>query len=74
MAAAGSAGGRKAFRSRPTSGSAGDAKHTRFVVDLTRKIDVRAFTLATRFRVVVDLPQVTFQLPAARRAIMVAVW
>ena len=43
---------------------AGDAKHSRFVVDLSRKIDVRAFTLGDPFRVVVDLPQVTFQLPA----------
>jgi N-acetylmuramoyl-L-alanine amidase len=42
---------------------AGDAKHSRFVVDLSRKIDVRAFTLGDPFRVVVDLPQVTFQLP-----------
>ncbi|MGZ5924692.1 MAG: AMIN domain-containing protein, partial [Rhizomicrobium sp.] len=41
----------------------GDAKHTRFIIDLSRKIDVRAFTLADPFRVVVDLPQVTFQLP-----------
>ena len=43
---------------------AGDAKHTRFVVDLSRKIDIRAFTLGDPYRVVVDLPQVTFQLPA----------
>jgi N-acetylmuramoyl-L-alanine amidase len=43
---------------------AGDARHSRFVVDLSRKIDVRAFTLGDPFRVVVDLPQVTFQLPA----------
>jgi N-acetylmuramoyl-L-alanine amidase len=42
----------------------GDGKHTRLIIDLTRKIDVRAFTLADPFRVVVDLPQVTFQLPA----------
>ncbi|MGZ3410137.1 MAG: N-acetylmuramoyl-L-alanine amidase [Xanthobacteraceae bacterium] len=41
----------------------GDAKHTRFIIDLSRKIDVRAFTLADPFRVVVDLPQVAFQLP-----------
>lgn len=41
----------------------GDAKRTRFVVDLTHKIDLRAFTLADPYRVVVDLPQVTFQLP-----------
>jgi N-acetylmuramoyl-L-alanine amidase len=42
----------------------GDTKHTRFIVDLTRKIDIRAFTLADPFRVVIDLPQVTFQLAA----------
>ncbi len=42
----------------------GDAKRTRIVVDLTRKIEVRAFTLADPYRVVVDLPQVNFQLSA----------
>jgi N-acetylmuramoyl-L-alanine amidase len=42
----------------------GDAKQTRFVVDLTQKVDVAAFTLADPYRVVVDLPQVTFKLPA----------
>jgi N-acetylmuramoyl-L-alanine amidase len=42
----------------------GDDKRTRFVVDLNRKIDVAAFTLADPYRVVVDLPQVTFNLPA----------
>lgn len=42
----------------------GDDKQTRFVVDLSRKIDLRAFTLADPYRVVVDLPQVNFQLPA----------
>jgi N-acetylmuramoyl-L-alanine amidase len=41
----------------------GDARQTRVVVDLSRKIDLRAFTLADPYRVVVDLPQVTFQLP-----------
>lgn len=41
----------------------GDAKQTRFVLDLTRKIDVAAFTLADPYRVVIDLPQVTFKLP-----------
>ncbi len=41
----------------------GDAKQTRLVVDLTQKIDVRAFTLANPYRVVIDMPQVTFQLP-----------
>jgi N-acetylmuramoyl-L-alanine amidase len=42
----------------------GDDKQTRFVVDLNRKIDLAAFTLADPYRVVVDLPQVTFKLPA----------
>jgi N-acetylmuramoyl-L-alanine amidase len=42
----------------------GDDKQTRFVVDLSRKIDVAAFTLADPYRVVVDLPQTTFTLPA----------
>jgi N-acetylmuramoyl-L-alanine amidase len=42
----------------------GDDKQTRFVVDLNRKIDLAAFTLGDPYRVVVDLPQVNFKLPA----------
>jgi N-acetylmuramoyl-L-alanine amidase len=42
---------------------AGDDKQTRFVLQLDRKIDVRAFTLADPYRVVLDIPQVNFQLP-----------
>jgi N-acetylmuramoyl-L-alanine amidase len=41
----------------------GDDSQTRFVIDLTRKIDLRAFTLADPYRVVIDMPQVTFALP-----------
>jgi N-acetylmuramoyl-L-alanine amidase len=41
----------------------GDGKQTRFVVDLSRKIDIRAFALADPYRVVVDMPQVSFQFP-----------
>jgi len=41
----------------------GDGKDTRFVVDLSRKVDMRPFTLADPYRVVVDLPQVNFQFP-----------
>jgi N-acetylmuramoyl-L-alanine amidase len=41
----------------------GDAKQTRFVVDLTRRIDIAAFTLADPYRVVIDLPQIAFKLP-----------
>lgn len=42
----------------------GDEAQTRFVIDLSRKIDLRAFTLANPYRVVLDMPQVNFQLPA----------
>jgi N-acetylmuramoyl-L-alanine amidase len=43
---------------------AGDSKRTRFVLDLDKTIQFRAFTLADPYRVVVDIPQVTFQLAA----------
>jgi len=43
---------------------AGDAKQTRFVLDLDKTIQFRAFTLADPYRVVVDIPQVDFRLPA----------
>lgn len=41
----------------------GDEAQTRFVMDLSRKIELHAFTLADPYRVVLDIPQVTFQLP-----------
>ncbi len=41
----------------------GDQAQTRFVMDLSRKIDLHAFTLADPYRVVLDVPEVTFQLP-----------
>lgn len=41
----------------------GDESRTRFVMDVSRKIDLHAFALADPHRVVVDIPQVTFQLP-----------
>ncbi|WP_029582898.1 N-acetylmuramoyl-L-alanine amidase [Bradyrhizobium sp. URHD0069] len=43
---------------------AGDSKQTRFVLDLDKTIQFRAFALADPYRAVLDLPQVTFQLPA----------
>ena len=43
---------------------AGDGKQTRFILDLDRKVEFRAFPLADPYRVVVDLPQVNFQLAA----------
>ena len=41
----------------------GDDGLTRFVMDFSRKVELRAFTLADPYRVVIDLPQVTFNLP-----------
>jgi N-acetylmuramoyl-L-alanine amidase len=43
---------------------AGDEKSTRFILDLDQTIPFRAFALADPYRVVVDTPQVNFQLPA----------
>ena len=43
---------------------AGDAKQTRFVLDLDKPIQFRAFALADPYRVIVDIPQVSFQLKA----------
>jgi N-acetylmuramoyl-L-alanine amidase len=41
----------------------GDDAQTRFVMDFSRKVDLRVLTLADPYRVVIDLPQVTFKLP-----------
>jgi N-acetylmuramoyl-L-alanine amidase len=43
---------------------AGDDKQTRFILDLDKKFPLRAFALADPYRVVIDLPQVNFRLPA----------
>jgi N-acetylmuramoyl-L-alanine amidase len=42
----------------------GDESRTRFVADLSRSIDLAAFTLADPYRVVIDVPQLAFRLPA----------
>ena len=42
---------------------AGDDKQTRLVIDISHKIDMRAFALADPYRVVIEIPQVDFQLP-----------
>jgi N-acetylmuramoyl-L-alanine amidase len=42
----------------------GDEAQTRLVVDFSHKVDIRAFTLANPYRVVIDMPQVAFQFPA----------
>src|ERR1022692_3652773 len=41
----------------------GDEAQTRFVMDLSRSIDLHAFLLADPNRVVIDMPEVTFHLP-----------
>jgi N-acetylmuramoyl-L-alanine amidase len=41
---------------------AGDSKQTRFVLDLDKSIQFRAFALADPYRVVLDMPQISFQL------------
>ena len=43
---------------------AGDGKQTRFILDLDKAISFRAFPLADPYRVVLDIPQVSFQLSA----------
>jgi N-acetylmuramoyl-L-alanine amidase len=42
----------------------GDENQTRLVVDFSQKVDIRAFTLANPYRIVIDMPQVAFQFPA----------
>lgn len=43
---------------------AGDSHQTRFVLDLDKPVQFRAFVLGDPYRAVVDLPQVSFHLPA----------
>ena len=47
---------------------AGDARQTRFILDLDKPIQFRAFALADPYRVVVDIPQVSFKLAAGTGA------
>jgi N-acetylmuramoyl-L-alanine amidase len=42
---------------------AGDAERTRFVADLTAPLGFTAYVLPDPYRVVIDLPQVSFDLP-----------
>jgi N-acetylmuramoyl-L-alanine amidase len=41
---------------------AGDSRQTRFVLDLDLAVPFRAFTLAEPYRLVIDIPQVSFRL------------
>lgn len=47
---------------------AGDTELTRFVLDLDKPIQFRAFALPDPDRVVIDIPQVNFRLPAGTGA------
>jgi N-acetylmuramoyl-L-alanine amidase len=42
----------------------GDLVRTRFVADLSDTVEFRAFLLANPYRVIVDLPEVQFQMPS----------
>jgi N-acetylmuramoyl-L-alanine amidase len=44
----------------------GDQKRTRFVAGLSKAVNVNVFTLADPYRVVIELPQIQFQLPQAQ--------
>jgi N-acetylmuramoyl-L-alanine amidase len=43
---------------------AGDKARTRFIADLSKRVDVNVFALDDPYRVIVDLPEVNFQMPA----------
>lgn len=42
---------------------AGDRERTRFIADLSKKVDVQVFALGNPYRVIVDAVDVSFQLP-----------
>jgi N-acetylmuramoyl-L-alanine amidase len=42
---------------------AGDRERTRFIADLSRKVEVHVFALGSPYRVIVDAPDVNFQMP-----------
>lgn len=42
---------------------AGDKARTRFIADLSKKVDITVFALDDPYRVIIDLPEVSFQMP-----------
>lgn len=44
---------------------AGDDKRTRLVIDFTKKVEIAAYTVSDPYRVVIDLADVNFDLPAS---------
>jgi N-acetylmuramoyl-L-alanine amidase len=67
LAAAGSVAAAPNDQSNPAIANdarvAGDRERTRFIADLSRKVDVRVFALGNPYRVIVDAPDVNFQMP-----------
>ncbi|MGH1350191.1 MAG: N-acetylmuramoyl-L-alanine amidase [Methyloligellaceae bacterium] len=41
----------------------GDVFRTRLIVDITKKVKFRTFTLANPYRLIIDMPNVNFQMP-----------
>ncbi len=59
-------GGRASADQIPTATAArlgGDIERTRFVIDLTSPVGFSVYVLPDPFRVIIDLPEVNFQLP-----------
>jgi N-acetylmuramoyl-L-alanine amidase len=42
---------------------AGDRERTRFIADLSRKVELRVYALGSPYRVIVDAPDISFQMP-----------
>ena len=60
---AGDAGARQREAVAKDARLAGDRARTRFIADLSKKVEVNVFSLADPYRVIVDLPEVSFQMP-----------
>jgi len=65
LAAAGVSSNRPPAAEATAAGLAGDATRTTFRLDLSTGVTAEIFTLANPYRVVVDLPDVSFRLPTA---------
>ena len=50
----------------------GDGEHTRYVAFLSKSTDYRIFSISDPYRIVVDLPEVDIQAPAAARGLVLS--
>ena len=48
----------------------GDGEHTRYVAFLSKSADYRIFSIGDPYRIVVDLPEIDIQVPAAARGLV----